>query len=82
VTREAILHAVTDIVRDVLDDDSVILADTTSATDVPGWDSFAHINIVVASEKKFGIRFRTHEMEQLHNVGEFISLIIEKNAGK
>ncbi len=80
MTREEMLVAVTEIVRDVLDDESIVLSESTSAPDVPGWDSFAHINIVVASEKEFGVRFRTHEIEQLQNVGEFVDLVTSKRA--
>src|SRR5262245_57330334 len=61
--------------RDILDDDAVVLTEATTAADVPGWDSFNHINLVVAVEKSFGVRFRTHEIENLRNVGEFVDMI-------
>lgn len=73
-----ILEQLTAIIRDALDDQNLILTPETSAADVPAWDSLTHINIVVATEMGFGIKFRTAELEQLRNVGEFVSLISQK----
>lgn len=44
------------------------------------WDSFNHINIVVASEMRFGVSFRSSELEDLKNVGDFVALIRDKKA--
>jgi acyl carrier protein len=49
-----------------------------SAKDVPEWDSFNHINIIVAAEQRFGVKFRTAEIEALRTVGEFADLIARK----
>lgn len=73
-----ILEKLSAIIRDALDDQDLMLTPETSATDVPAWDSLAHINIVVSTEMGFGIKFKTAELEQLRNVGEFVSLIHEK----
>ena len=53
----------TDVFRDVFDDDALVIGPDTTADDVPGWDSQAHISLVVATEMRFGIRFRTAELE-------------------
>ena len=53
----------------------VVLTSTTSAKDVPEWDSLTHISLMVAVEKEFAIRFRVGEVEQTQNVGEFADLI-------
>ena len=50
---------------EVFADDSIVLHDTTTAADVDGWDSLMHINIVIAVEKHFGIRFATAEISRL-----------------
>ena len=63
---------------DVLDDDSIVLSPQTSASDIPEWDSFAHVNLVVASEMRFGVRFHSSELEELRNVGDFVQLIQRK----
>lgn len=77
-----ILQQLTEIIRDVLNDDTLTLKPDTVAADVPEWDSFNHINIVVATEAKFGIKFKTAELEQLRNVGEFVALIKQKLSSK
>ena len=73
-----ILEQLAGIIRDALDHQSIVVTPATSAVDVPAWDSLAHINIVVATEMEFGIKFKTAELEQLRNVGEFVSLIGQK----
>ena len=75
-----IFEALTEIFHDLFDDDSVVLRPETSAADIPEWDSFNHINLVVAIEQRFGIKFRTAEVEALHNVGEMVELIEHRRA--
>lgn len=58
--------------------DPVTLTPTTTAKDVPEWDSLAHISLVVAVEKEFGVRFRVGEVETTQNVGEFADLILKR----
>jgi acyl carrier protein len=50
----------------------------TSAKDVEGWDSLSHINLVVALEKEFGLKFTLAELKPLKNVGEMEDLIRRK----
>ncbi len=73
-----IMEELTGIFRDVLNDESLKLTPELTAADVPQWDSFNHINIVAATEVRFGIKFKTAELEQLRNVGEFVKLIESK----
>jgi acyl carrier protein len=63
------------IFRDSLDNDSLTLAEETTANDVEGWDSITHVLIVVAVEKKFRVKFTAGEIQRLKNVGELASLI-------
>jgi acyl carrier protein len=67
-----------DIIREVVENPSLQLTPETTAEDVSEWDSFNHLNIVAAVEQRFGIRFRTGEIETLKNVGEFAELIRTK----
>jgi acyl carrier protein len=76
--RTEILEQLTGIFREVPDDESLTLTPELTAEDVPQWDSFNHINIVVGTEMQFGIKFRIDELEQLRNVGEFVKLIDRK----
>ena len=77
-----ILEQLTDIIRDVLNNQTLTLTPETVAADVPEWDSFNHINIVVATEVKFGIKFKTAELEQVRNVGEFVALVGQRLSQK
>ncbi len=70
-----ILARLTAIVREVVDDTSVVLALETTAPEVPGWDSMAHINIIVAVEHEFGMKFKTAWLEDAHSVGDLVGLI-------
>jgi len=72
----------TDIFRTMFDDPSLILRDDLTAPDVPGWDSFNHINLVMQIEEDFRLRFTTEEISSLANVGEFKALIARKLRNK
>lgn len=67
-----------DIIADVLDQPDLQIDASTTADNVEGWDSFAHINIVVAAEARFGVKFKTAEIEEVRNVGELVDLIKKK----
>ena len=81
MNQSQILEQTADIIRDVIDplNDKNLTIDTrTTADQVDGWDSFNHINIVVALEQHFGVKFKTAEIESLRNVGELVALIGRK----
>jgi acyl carrier protein len=78
MTREDIYAVLTEILREIFDDPNVIATPELSASDIPEWDSFNHINLVVATEMRLGVKFRTSEIEELRNVGEFVALIERK----
>lgn len=58
------------VFRDVLADDDLVLERHTTAADVPGWDSLAHINLMFAVEQEFGITFRDDQLTSFRDVGE------------
>jgi acyl carrier protein len=72
----------TEIFRDIFDDDNLTLRPEMTAADVKDWDSFNHINLIVATEATFGIKFQTAEIESLRNVGHFEELIAKKLAAQ
>jgi acyl carrier protein len=82
MTHDEIYRQMTEMFRDVFDENDLQLTPHTTADDIVGWDSAAHVGLVVAAETRFGIRFRTAELESLHNVGEFASLIQAKLKGR
>lgn len=61
--------------RDVFDDPTLAVGAETTAKDVADWDSLTHIQLLVAVEQAFGIRFNTGEVAGLANVGEMVTLI-------
>ena len=66
--RSEIVEQLTGIFRDELNDKSLTLTPELSAADVPQWDSASHLNIVVVTEVRFGIKFRTADLDRLQNV--------------
>jgi acyl carrier protein len=69
------------IFRDILDQPKLQIVRSSNASNVDGWDSLAHINLVTAIEQRFGISFALGELEGLKDVGEMIDLV-EKKMGK
>jgi acyl carrier protein len=72
---EEIYAQLTGIFRDVFDDETLVATPGLTAADVPEWDSFNHINLIVAVETRFKIKFQTAELEQMHTVGHLADLI-------
>ncbi len=77
--RTEIFEKLNEIFEDVLDlDETPILKDETTANDIEEWDSLAQIQLVVAIEKTFGIKFLASEIMGWKNVGEMINSIMDK----
>lgn len=76
--KNEILAQLTEIFREIFDDETIILTPETTADDIEQWDSFNHVNLIVATEQRFGIRFQTAEIEVLKNVGELVAAIAAK----
>jgi acyl carrier protein len=73
---------VQDVFRDVFDDPSLILKDEMTADDIIGWDSLAHINLIIAIERRLRVRFATAEISRLKengaNIGSLLDLVARK----
>ncbi|MBR5083887.1 MAG: acyl carrier protein [Prevotella sp.] len=76
--RNEILSQLSEIFSDVLDLEDVELTDTTSADDIEEWDSLSHIQLIVATEKHFGVKFTSLEIMKWNNVGEMVDSILKK----
>lgn len=76
MTREEIYGKLNEVFQDVFDDEDITVNDSTVAADVDGWDSLEHINLIVAVERCFGIKFTMGETTGLKNVGEMVDRII------
>lgn len=77
---EQVMAEVNRVVCDVLNNESIVLSYETTAHDVKDWDSLNHIQIVLAIEKHFKIRFNFVELQKFKNVGEMCDNIASRLA--
>ena len=76
--KSEILKTVNAIFIDTLDNEDIVLTDETTANDIEDWDSLNHIQLVVAIERHFKIRFASQEILGWNNVGEMVNSIALK----
>lgn len=79
--RAEILSRVTDIMRDVFEEDDLVATEETTSDDVAEWDSTNHVRLMVAVESEFGVTFETNEITSPDNVGDLLDLIQAKVGG-
>ena len=79
-TTASLIEKLTPVFRDVFDDDELVIKEITTAQDVEGWDSLAHIRLMVSIEKAFRLRFTAAEISNLKDVGAMAELILKKQA--
>ena len=77
MTREAAFERLTKVFRDVFDDEEITLTEETTSEDIEDWDSFEHINLVVAVEDEFSFKIPMGEVVTMKNVGEMVDIILE-----
>jgi len=77
---EDVIQQLVPIFRDVFSDDEIILSPQITASDIDGWDSLAHIRLVISIEKVLDLSFSADEIFEAQNVGEFAALILRKQA--
>ncbi len=80
MTKDAIFARLTDILRDVFDDDEIVARPDLTAAQVDGWDSLAHLRVIFAVERAFGVSFAAAQVGGLENVGALAELIARKTA--
>lgn len=73
-----IYAALTEIFREIFRNPRLSLTPDTDADRISGWDSFAQVNIIVATEHRFGVRFRASEAYKLKSVGELVNALTTK----
>lgn len=76
------MDKLTNIFCMVFDDNDITIERHTTANDVDGWDSLSHVNLIVAVENAFKIRFSQKELLTFKNVGDLLSSIESKIAVK
>lgn len=75
MTREEMIFAISEIVKDEIGVDEISIYEDTVAADVDGWDSLVHISIIFDIETRFGIKFSMSEVQNFKNVGEIVDAI-------
>ena len=58
MTKEQIFKELDEVFQDVFDDEDIHVNENTTADDIEDWDSLEHINLVVAIENHFNMKFK------------------------
>ena len=75
---QQIYEMLDEVFQDVFDDDSIHVTPETTADDIEDWDSLEHINLVVAVENKFHVKFKMSEVVGFRNVGDMVNVLAER----
>ena len=70
-----LINELQEIFRDIFDEDDLVLTADMSADDIEDWDSLTHMQLIIAIEKKYNIKFTTDEIIEANNVGEFVHIL-------
>jgi acyl carrier protein len=70
------------IFRKVFGDATIELRDEMTAADIDGWDSLAHINLIIAVEREFKIKFAMAEISKTKDPGQNIGTLLQTIQGK
>jgi acyl carrier protein len=77
MSREEVLNKLTDLFRDIFDDDDIVLSESTAKDEIEGWDSLANINLVVSIEDEFDINFSMDDIIGVETVGDLVDVIMK-----
>ena len=72
------IEQLTGVFRTVFNDPDIQLNPETIASDIEGWDSLSHVNLIMAIEKSFKIRFNQKELMTFKTVGDMIRCLDSK----
>lgn len=76
--KDKVLLELNKVFCQVFDDEDLRITEETTAADIEDWDSLEHINLIVACEKKFSMKFDISEIAKMKNVGDMVKMIMEK----
>lgn len=80
MTDEEIYAGLTAVFRRQFKDEDLSITPEMTAEDVKGWDSLAHVRLILSVEKQFGVKFKTSEVAAFENVGDLAALVRAKTA--
>ncbi len=78
MTKEEIYERLNHVFQDIFDDESITVNADTTADDIEDWDSLEHINLIVAIEQEFNMKFNMNEVTSMKNVGEMVDIILSR----
>ena len=78
MSKEEIYERLNKVFQDIFDDESITVNENTTSDDIEDWDSLEHINLVVAVEQEFGMKFNMNEVTTMKNVGEMVDIILSR----
>ncbi|MBO4808228.1 MAG: acyl carrier protein [Lachnospiraceae bacterium] len=77
MTRDEIYEKLNAVFRDIFDDDTITVTDSTTAADIEAWDSLEHVSLMMAIGTEFGIKIPLNKVNSMQNVGEMVDFIAE-----
>ena len=78
MSKEEVYERLNNVFRDVFDDENIVVKPETTSNDIEDWDSLEHINLIVAVENEFGIKFNMGEVTTMKNVEEMVDIILSR----
>lgn len=72
------IETLTEVFRQVFEDPDIVLTPETTADDIEGWDSLSHVNLIMAVENRFNVRFKPKEILSFRNVGDLVGTVESK----
>ena len=77
MTREEVFERLNKVFQEVFDDETIEVNDDTTSEDIDDWDSFEHINLIVAVEEEFSIKIPMGKVVTMKNVAEMADIILQ-----
>jgi len=74
--REEVFQSIVKIAKDIFENDSLLLTESSTAADVEEWDSLTHLSLVNELEEKYHVRFTFDEVTESKNLGEILNALM------
>ena len=76
--KKELMDKLTEIFREVMDNDEIVLNDETTSDDIEEWDSLSHIELIDVIGKELGVKITSMEFRGWENVGEMVESLLQK----
>ena len=77
MNRNEVFKKLVEICRDVFDDDSLTVTESTTSADVQGWDSLTHLSLINELEEMFAVSFSLDEVTESKNLGDLLTALMK-----